>query len=224
MNTRLDCIEINPPVKEVGTVIWLHGLGADGSDFVPIVPELNLPDELPLRFVFPHAPERPVTINNGYVMRAWYDIYSLTSNHRADEEGVMESIKFVETLIEHEIQRGIPAEKIVLAGFSQGAVVALATGLRYSKSLAGILALSGYLANAEKTLAEASAANFITPIFVAHGTEDTVVPYMLGLQLSDVLQRNKYKISWHSYPMGHSVCKEEIGDMAEWLQKVFLEK
>jgi phospholipase/carboxylesterase len=125
MKNKLDSIEINPTTgKEIGTVIWLHGLGADGNDFVPLLPELNLPDELPLRFVFPHAPQRPVTINNGFVMRAWYDIYSITSNQRVDQEGISDSVQLLERLIEHELQRGMPAEKILLAGFSQGAVIA----------------------------------------------------------------------------------------------------
>lgn len=221
MKTTPDAIEINPANKEIGSVIWLHGLGASGEDFVPIVPELNLPNDLPLRFVFPHAPMRPVTINNGYVMPAWFDIYSMNRDHRVDEEGIQESVTFVEELIARELQRGMPAEKITLAGFSQGAAIALAAGLRYSKSLAGILALSGYLPGAEKILSEATAVNYTTPIFIAHGTEDPVLPYSLGLELSDMLQRNKYLISWHSYPMPHSVCHEEIGDIAEWLRKIY---
>lgn len=221
MKPTLDCIEINPPIKEIGSVIWLHGLGADGTDFVPIVSELNLPSELPLRFVFPHAPQRPVTINNGYVMRAWFDIYSINSLHRIDQEGIQQSVAHLETLIENELNRGIPSDKIILAGFSQGAVIALTTGLRYTKSLAGVLALSGYLPNAEKVFSEASAKNYTTPIFVAHGTADTIVPYVLGQQTYELLLRNKYRVNWHSYDMPHSVCEEEIGDIAEWLRIIY---
>ncbi len=219
MKTTLDSIEINPPQKEIGSCIWLHGLGADGNDFVPIVQELHLPHEMPLRFVFPHAPMQPVTINNGYVMRAWFDIYSLSHFQKIDEEGIQKSVNHLESLIEREMNRGIPAEKIFLAGFSQGAAIALATGLRYSKSLAGFIILSGCLPNYEKIMAEAHPANFTTPIFIAHGTVDTVLPYGLGEQLRDVLEKNKYRVAWHSYQMAHSVCEEEIGDLADWLQK-----
>jgi phospholipase/carboxylesterase len=222
MKTTLDSIEINPPQKEIGSVIWLHGLGADGNDFVPIVPNLNLPSDLPLRFVFPHAPQRPVTINNGYVMRAWFDIYSMTTHERIDQKGIEESMTLLQNLIAKEQQRGIPPNKIVLAGFSQGAVIALLTGLKFSTPLAGIIALSGFLPHSEKLMSETNAANYTTPIFVAHGTEDTVVPYTLGLHTSDMLQRNKYLVSWHSYKMPHSVCQEEIGDLANWLRKVFM--
>lgn len=221
MKTTLDSIEINPQQKEIGTVIWLHGLGADGNDFVPLVPELNLPKDMPLRFVFPNAPHRAVTINNGYVMPAWYDIYAMGNHDRVDSEGILESTRQLEKLIEHEEKRGIPPEKVVVAGFSQGAVIALTTGLGYSKSLAGILALSGYLPDSERVLNEANAANFTTPIFVAHGTEDMVVPFAAGLNVYNALQKNKYRVSWHNYVMPHSVCGEEIGDIAEWLRKVF---
>lgn len=224
MKSTSEYIEINPTQNAIGSVIWLHGLGADGHDFVPIVQELNLPDEMPLRFIFPHAPMQPVTINNGYVMRAWFDIYSLTESaqRQVDEKGVAESVQQLEKLIAQEIERGIPPEKIILAGFSQGGVIALATGLRYPNSLAGIMALSTYLPSPEKFTAEANAANFTTPIFLAHGTQDTILPYTLGLQTQDVLQRNKYLVQWHSYSMGHSVCNEEIGDIANWLQRIFL--
>lgn len=221
MKTTADYIEIDPDQKAIGSVIWLHGLGADGQDFVPIVPELNLPSELPLRFIFPHAPMRPVTINNGYVMRAWFDVYSFTESSRVDETGVRDSIQYLESLIASEIKQGIPVEKIVLAGFSQGAVISLITGLRYSRSLGGILALSGFLPLAEKVLSEANAANYTIPIFLAHGTQDTILPYELGLKTMDALQRNKYRVNWHSYTMGHSVCPDEIGDIATWLQTVY---
>lgn len=222
MKSTYDSIEINPPKKEIGSVIWLHGLGADGNDFVPIVQELNLPSELPLRFVFPHAPMRPVTINNGYVMRAWFDIYNLSSDLRMDHQGLSESIQLLETYIDREIERGVPIDKIVLAGFSQGAVLALSTGLRYPKTLAGMLILSGCLPNADKVFEESNPANFTTPIFIAHGTQDAVLPYSLGLKTFEVLEKNKYPTDWHSYSMGHGVCEDEIGDIAKWLMGIYL--
>lgn len=221
MKTTLDCVEIDSPQKAIGSVIWLHGLGADGNDFVPIVQELNLPSDLPLRFIFPHAPLRPVTINNGYVMRAWFDIFNMNLTQRIDDGGIADSVQHLETLIDRELQRGIPSDKIVLAGFSQGAVIALSTGLRYSKPLAGMMALSGFLPNADKVLAEASAENFTTPIFIAHGTLDPIVPFVLGQYTFDILQRSKYRVGLRNYPMPHSVCGEEIGDIAEWLRKIF---
>lgn len=222
MLTELNIVEITPSSPPVGTVIWLHGLGADGHDFVPIIEELHLPTDLPLRFVFPHAPLRPVTINNGYVMRAWYDVYSMAINQRVDQEGILQSVALIKDLIEkEERQHGISARHIALGGFSQGAVIALNTGLRFAKSLAGIFALSGYLPHPEKALTEAHAANYTTPVFVAHGTDDTVVPFFLGQQISAVLEKNKYLVNWHSYPMAHTVCKNEIGDFAEWLRNLY---
>lgn len=223
MKTTLESIEINPEHKPIGSVIWLHGLGADGNDFVPIVQEMDLPQDLPLRFIFPHAPLRPVTINNGYVMRAWFDIYSMSIQQQIDEAGINDSIHHLENLIAKEQQHGIPSNKIILAGFSQGAVIALSTGLRYSKPLAGMMALSGFLPLADKVLAEASAQNFTTPIFIGHGTDDAIVPYRLGQITSDVLQKNKYPVSWHSYAMQHSVSQDEIGDIANWLRRIFSE-
>lgn len=217
-----DYIEINPTQKEIGSVIWLHGLGADGNDFVPIINELNLPSDMPLRFIFPHAPMQPVTINNGYVMRAWFDIYTLDNLKRVDEKGIDASVQHLQSLIEQEMQRGIPPEKIILAGFSQGATIALMTGLRYPKTLGGIMVLSGFLPNAEKVIADATPENFTTPIFQAHGTQDPILPYMLGLQTFDLLVRNKYRVDWHSYQMGHSVSPDEVGDIAAWLQRVYL--
>jgi phospholipase/carboxylesterase len=221
MNTTLDYIEINSTQKETGSVIWLHGLGADGQDFAPIVQQLHLSSHI--RFIFPHAPVRPITINNGYMMRGWFDIFSLSRLEKFDDAGIATSVQQIEHLIEKELQRGIPAEKIILAGFSQGAAIALTTGLQYSKKLGGILALSGYLPNAEKVLSTANPANYTTPIFIAHGTEDTVLPYSLGAEVATLLQKNNYLTAWHSYAMGHSVCPEEIGDIAEWLQKILLD-
>lgn len=221
MQHILDSVEINPKQEPKGTVIWLHGLGADGHDFVPIIQQLNLASHLPLRFIFPHAPMRPVTLNNGYVMRAWYDINSLTGDHRVDQEGIKESIKWIEELIKAENARGIPTDKIILAGFSQGAVIALTTGLGYPDTLGGILALSGYLPQAENVLSNASAANQSIPIFLAHGTDDDVVPYLMGQQIYNLLHERHYSVSWHKYMMSHSVCKEEIDDISQWLTQIF---
>lgn len=224
MNTMnhplLSCTEINPEEKAIGSVIWLHGLGADGSDFVPIAKELNLPKNLPLRFIFPDAPLQPVTLNNGYVMRAWYDIYSMALDQKFDHEGIQRSVKLLEHLIQREEELGIPTDKIILAGFSQGAVVALTTGITYSKKLAGIIALSGYLPDAEKILAKAHA-NQKTPFFVAHGNEDSVVPFFLGTMIADVLRQHDYPVELHQYAMMHSVCAREIQDIATWIKKIF---
>ena len=217
-NTSLSCIEINPKTQATASVIWLHGLGADGNDFAPIVPELHLPETLAVRFIFPNAPEIPVTINNGYVMRAWYDIVSMSIDQRTDEKGVFCSVAALTDLIEKEIDRGIPADKIILAGFSQGAVIALTTGLLYPKRLGGIMGLSGYLPHADKIFAEASQANQSVPIFLAHGTQDPVVPFMLGQMACDLLTKHHYQVSWHRYMMPHSVCGEEIKDISEWIE------
>lgn len=217
----LPCIEINPQSPAVGAVIWLHGLGADGNDFAPIVPELKRANQTPLRFIFPHAPSIPVTINNGYVMPAWYDITSMSINQRVDLAGVHASVKQLENLIQRENDRGIPTDKIVLAGFSQGAVIALTTGLHSSKRLAGIMALSGYLPSTEKLAAAAKSANQPTPIFIGHGTGDAVVPVMLGKFSYDALSKLGYNVSWHQYAMQHSVCAEEINDIDQWLEKIF---
>lgn len=215
----LPCIEINPSTTPVGTVIWLHGLGADGHDFVPIVSELNLSDALPLRFVFPHAPMIPVTINNGYVMRAWYDIVSMAMDHHADQSGIDQSAQQLRELIEREEHLGMKSEKIILAGFSQGAVIALTTALTFPKKLGGVLALSGYLPHSEKVIQTANAANQNTPIFQAHGRQDALVPYFLGERLHHFLMEHHYPVSWHTYDMAHSVCLEEIRDIAEWLKQ-----
>ena len=199
------------------SVIWLHGLGADGNDFAPIVPELVARDWPPLRFVFPHAPVRPVTINNGMSMRAWYDIAAFDLNARQDETGMRASIAEVETLIAREHARGVPSERIFLAGFSQGGAIALAAGLRHSEKLAGIIALSTYLPMADKFAAGRSAANASTPIFWGHGTLDPVVVVQRGVDSRDLLQSLDYTVEWHTYPMAHSVCAEEIADLRAWL-------
>ena len=214
------------PFIEVGSsnatasVIWLHGLGADGHDFEAIVPELGLPADATVRFIFPHAPERPVTVNQGYVMRAWYDIKSLQIDAAQDEAGIRESAQQIEALIEAEHLRGVPYEKIVLAGFSQGGVIALQTGLRFQHRLAGIMALSTYLALADSLATESSEVNRDISIFMAHGIDDSVVPYPLGEASKQQLLEQQYQVQWHSYPMEHSVHPDEIDDIASWLKQV----
>jgi phospholipase/carboxylesterase len=199
------------------SIIWLHGLGADGNDFAPIVPALVDPAWPPLRFVFPHAPVRPVTINNGMSMRAWYDIAAFDLNARQDEAGMRASIGEVETLIERERSRGVPGERIVLTGFSQGGAIALAAGLRHPEKLAGIIALSAYLPLHAALADERHAANAATPIFWGHGIADPVVILQRGVDSRDLLQSLGHVLEWHTYPMGHSVCPEEIGDLRHWL-------
>jgi phospholipase/carboxylesterase len=199
------------------SILWLHGLGADGNDFAPIVPELVDPAWPPLRFVFPHAPVRPVTINNGMSMRAWYDIAAFDLNARQDEAGMRASIGEVETLIAREHSRGVPSERIVLAGFSQGGAIALAAGLRHPEKLAGIIALSTYLPLHAALAGERSAANATTPIFWGHGIADPVVILQRGVDSRDLLLSQGYALEWHTYPMAHAVCAEEIGDLRHWL-------
>ena len=220
MSDLLQAIELNTGHNPIGAVIWMHGLGADGNDFVPVVKELGLPDTLPLRFIFPHAPMRPVTINAGHVMRAWYDIIEISSNERkVDEAGIRESQHAIEALIEREISRGIPANKIVLAGFSQGGAIALQTGLRHKQALAGILALSTYLPLAATLEAEATTANRNIPIFMAHGEQDNVIPIAIAKSSFKELERLGYKADWHEYPMPHSVSMEEIENIGAWLKQ-----
>jgi phospholipase/carboxylesterase len=199
------------------SIIWLHGLGADGNDFAPIVPELVAPHWPALRFVFPHAPVRPVTVNGGMPMRAWYDIAGTAIADRQDADGIRASIAEVDALIAREIERGVPASRIVLAGFSQGGAIALAGGLRHAESLAGIVALSTYLPLHEQLAAERSDANAGVPIFQAHGSADPVVPPALGRMSRDWLAALGYRVDWHEYPMAHQVCAEEIADLRNWL-------
>lgn len=223
MTQALETIELETAKNPAAAVIWMHGLGADGNDFVPIVNELDLAGAPGIRFVFPHAPMRPVTINNGYVMRAWYDVSfgDLEGRSRkADEKGVRESQAQIGELIEREIERGIAADKIVLAGFSQGGAVALQTGLRHPEKLAGVMALSTYLPLAESFAQEAAPANARTSVFMAHGTHDPVVPYAMGSGSRDLLARSGYAVEWHEYPMQHSVCMEEVADISRWLVRV----
>jgi phospholipase/carboxylesterase len=214
-------VELSTGPDPKGTVIWMHGLGADGWDFVPIVRELPLAEGLDLRFIFPHAPTRPVTINNGYVMRAWYDIVQQDLGRKADEGGIRESQKAIDHLIQRERERGVAADRIVLAGFSQGGAIALQTGLRHPESLGGIVALSTYLPLEESLDREASAANKRVPIFMAHGSEDPIVPIDLALASRRKLEARGYELEWHDYPMPHSVCAEEVEALAGWLAQRF---
>jgi phospholipase/carboxylesterase len=216
----LDTIEIETAPNPTATVIVLHGLGADGNDFVPIAQELALQDVGPVRFVFPHAPVMPVTINNGYRMRAWYDILGAELVKREDEQGLRSSLAAVEALLAREKERGIAANRTVLAGFSQGCAMALLTGLRHKERLAGIVGLSGYLPLAASTAAERSDANALTPIFLGHGTFDNVVPLARGQQSCELLRSLGHDVSWHTYPMAHSVAMEEIQDLNAWLLQV----
>ena len=220
-DNNLEYVEVNPSQPHSAVVIWLHGLGDSGNGFAPIVPELKIPDALPIRFVFPHAPVRPITVNNNMEMRAWYDIASLDFNHRADRVGVEESAKQVEALIDAEIANGTPAERIVLAGFSQGGVIALHLGTRINKKLAGIMALSTYMCEPETLTSEASDANKSTPILMAHGQQDNVVPVFMGNAAYKVLEENGYPVTWQDYPMQHIVCLEEINHISAWLQARF---
>lgn len=222
----LTTITIEPQNSQPAThsVIWLHGLGADGNDFTPIVPELRLPAIFNVRFIFPHAPIRPVTLNNGYAMRAWFDIYGLNRHAKIDEAGIAKTVGMINDLIEDEISRGINTKNIMLAGFSQGAAIALTVGLSYHKPLGGILGLSGYLPLGEQIVKKAHndyKANASIPIFLAHGTEDTVLPYQYGEITKDVLQSGGYSVAWHSYAMPHTVCAEEVKDIAEWIKKIW---
>ena len=216
----LNTLEIEPAGPAHSSVIWMHGLGAGARDFEPIVPELKLPVELGIRFVFPNAPIRPVTINNGMQMRAWYNVLSLDLPRQEDAEGVYASEQAINVLLEREKQRGIPAERIVLAGFSQGGVMALHTGLRYPERLAGSLALSCYIPLAARLSNERGSANQATPIFITHGDYDAVIPMRYGQQSVDLLRSLGYAVEWSDYGMGHEVCWEEIRDVAQWLQRV----
>lgn len=209
---------LEPQVPATASVVWLHGLGADGYDFVPIVEELALPHSLPTRFVFPHAGHRPVTINNGFVMRAWYDIRGFGATSAEDEAGIRQADGIVRSFVEAESTAGIPSRRVILAGFSQGGAMALHTGLRYPHALGGILALSSYLPLRESLRAEASTANRSTAILMCHGNRDQVVPEMAGKLSRDLLTSLGYSVQWKSYAMEHQVCMEEVSDIAAWLK------
>lgn len=220
MTQLLPRIEIESAPHPTAAVIWLHGLGADGNDFAPIVPEMDLSGCQPIRFIFPHAPSMPVTINGGYVMPAWYDILGANLVDRQDDRGIQKSEWAITALIENEVARGIPYERIVLAGFSQGCAMALHTGLRLQHRLAGIMAMSGYLPLADRFPGERHAANATTPIFMAHGTQDPVVVLKRGEDSRDALARLGHPVEWHTYPMQHSVHPHEIADIAKFLTRV----
>jgi phospholipase/carboxylesterase len=217
----LPTVEHETQPQPTWSVIWLHGLGADGNDFAPIVPELVDARWPGVRFVFPHAPVRPVTVNNGAPMRAWYDIKGMAIADKQDAEGIRASIEEVETLIARELERGVPAERIILAGFSQGGAMALSAGLRHGHTLAGLLILSAYLPLHETIEAERSGANHATPIFWGHGSADPIVPMALGEQSRQALAMLGHRIDWHSYPMAHQVSLPEIADIRSWLTERF---
>jgi phospholipase/carboxylesterase len=215
-----ETVEVETGRDPAGSVIWLHGLGADGHDFEPIVPDLVRPGDRALRFVFPHAPIRPVTLNGGFAMRAWYDIVALDRSGPEDESGVRGAEATVASLIRRENARGIPSERIVLAGFSQGGAVALFAGTRYPQKLAGLMGLSCYLVLARRLAAERAAANQGTPVFLAHGLQDPVVAPSLGEDARRDLSAAGYAVEWHTYGMPHSVCPQEVADIATWLRRV----
>ena len=221
MSEMLSVIEIETRPKPSHSVIWLHGLGADGNDFVPVIQELALPP-LAIRFVFPHAPMRPVTINGGFVMRAWYDIAYQDLVMKEDEPGVRQSQKMIEELVAKESTRGVPPNRIVIAGFSQGGVIALQTALRHPKRLAGVMSLSAYLPLVATVEMERNPANNDMPVFLGHGIMDNIVPLPLGTTSRDRLIKLGYDIDWHQYPMAHSVCPEELEDIGAWFTRVLL--
>ncbi|MEX0450601.1 alpha/beta fold hydrolase [Spiribacter sp. 218] len=215
----LETVEIGPASAQA-SVIWLHGLGASGHDFEPIVPELGLPAEAAVRFVFPHAPTQPVTLNGGMPMPAWYDIYGLGPGTPADEQGLDRAAGWIEALIARERERGVPAQRLVLAGFSQGGALALHAGLRYADGLAGIMGLSTYLPLQDHLSQARAAANRGTPVFLAHGDQDPVLDISLGEAARDSLVGLGHQVQWQTYPMAHQVCAEEIGDISAWLYQV----
>lgn len=220
MNQLLDNIEIETAPNPTVAIIWMHGLGADGNDFVPLVKELDLKGLPAIRFVFPHAGTMPVTINGGYVMRAWYDIMGTDLVRREDESGLRKSQLQIEALIAREKARGIPASRIILAGFSQGCAMTLQTGLRHPEKLAGMMCLSGYVPLSAKVPAERSAQSLATPIFMVHGRGDGVIPIARAEQSRDLLKSMGYQVEWHEYNMQHSLCQEEVDDIGAWLKKV----
>ncbi len=215
MSDLLRCVEIEPSAQATASVIWLHGLGASGHDFEPIVPELQLPADLPVRFIFPHAPQIPVTVNGGMVMPAWYDILAMNIDRKVDEAGVLASADAVDALIEREIARGIPSERIIIAGFSQGGAVAYQAALRHPKPLAGLLTLSTYMAMPVSP----SNANASLPVMICHGSMDPMVPEQLGQRAVASLKEMGLEPEYHSYPMEHMVCLEQIREIGQWLSR-----
>ena len=223
MNNKLTYIELNPD-SDSGTakcMIWLHGLGADGNDFVSIAQELRLPSLSNIRYIFPNAPIMPVTINNGYMMPAWFDIQHPSISTAIDIAGIQKSVTSINSLIEQERKRGTDPANIILAGFSQGAVIALTTGILYPQRLGGVIALSGLLPNATAVIQQASPANRDIPIFIGHGSQDSVIPESMGKTTYDILTQASYPAKWHAYPMAHSVCAEEILDISRWVQEIW---
>ena len=219
-STALQTIELDPGAAPRATVVILHGLGADGTDFLPVADEMQLDAVGPVRFVFPRAPVRPVTINGGHAMRAWYDILGADIVKREDEAGLRESMRLVGQVVEREVARGVPARRIVLAGFSQGCAVTLGAGLRHHERLAGLAGLSGYVPLADTTGTERHPANQRTPVFLAHGRNDGVVPMARGTAGRELLLGLDQPVEWHDYPMEHSVCMEEVQALNRWLLKV----
>ncbi|MEY3629570.1 MAG: hypothetical protein RLY91_1336 [Pseudomonadota bacterium] len=220
--TLLDCVEHETGPQPTHSVLWLHGLGADGHDFAPIVPELRLPASLAVRFIFPHATIQPVTINGGMAMRSWYDILTPNLVKREDEAGIRTSEQAIQALITRENARGVPTSRIVLAGFSQGCAMTLHTGIRLKEKLAGLMGLSGYLPLIDMAAQERHSANATTPIFLAHGTHDPVVTLERAEASRAKLVDLGYSVQWHTYPMPHSVCAQEINDISSFLQSVLL--
>ncbi|WP_176140844.1 alpha/beta hydrolase [Pseudoxanthomonas indica] len=217
----LDTVEQETGAAPAWSVLWLHGLGADGHDFAPIVPELVRPDWPALRFVFPHAPVRAVTINNGVRMRAWYDIVGMDFATRADSDGIEESIVQVQSLIDRELARGMAPERLLLAGFSQGGAIALSAALRRSQPLAGVIALSTYLPGMELAAQKLADQATRQPVFMAHGSGDPVIPMVHAQRSAQALQAMGFAVQWHAYPMGHQVCAEEIAALADWMSGLF---
>jgi len=217
----LETVEVTTADNPEYAVIWMHGLGADGHDFEPIIPFLNLSPDASIRFVFPHALMRPITINGGAVMRAWYDIIEISTSKGQDQAGIRHSAAKIRDLINHEIERGIPADQIIVAGFSQGGAMALHVGLRYPEKLAGIMALSAYLLFPERLHSERALENSATPVFMGHGTQDPMVPVKLGQAAQAELEKGHWPVEWHSYPIPHSVSQPEMVDIGHWLKACF---
>ena len=222
MTIELQTIDLLPATKQNYSVIWMHGLGADGHDFEAIVPELGLPEDHGIAFIFPNAPIQVVTINGGMKMRSWYDILEMSFVRKVDTEGIYQSSALIEMLIQKEVNKGIATENILLAGFSQGGVIALHTGLRFPYKLAGIMALSAYLPTINQIKTEAAKENQSMPIFMAHGTMDPVVDIQIAKQTFNELKEMKYAVSWQQYAMQHAVCQEEIQDISQFIKDVFL--
>ena len=219
MKPVLETLEIEPEQPATASVIWMHGLGADARDFYSVPSQLGLPVDLSVRYIFPNAPKIPVTINMGMIMRAWYDVTGMDRRDQ-DEKRIRQSAVWIDELVKRENERGVPTNHVVLAGFSQGGALALFAGVRYPEALAGVMCLSGYLLLDETLVKEASAANRKTSIFQAHGTDDPVVPYALGRGSCDLLKTEGFRVDWNEYPMGHSVCMEELQDVGRWLGEV----